>query len=93
MIPDPLAANLPPETIRIILDAGQSATLAATGNRAFTIISRQSYPGDRSRWIVTVAPVAWDRAVGASNVLLGTHRATKIRTAERSDAARQATTP
>lgn len=75
--PDPLSARLPPKVVRITLDAAQSAALAAAGVGAFTIISRQSYPGDPSRWIVTVAPADWQRARSASSVLLETHRAVK----------------
>ena len=77
---DPLAADIPPRVIRIPLNADQTAQLAAAGAGAFNIISRRSYPGDPGRWIVTVAPVSWDRAVAASGVLLGSHRAVRIQT-------------
>lgn len=77
---DPLSVPLPERVIRIPLTSEQTAQLAAAGAGAFSIISRRSYPDDPSRWIVTVAPASWDRAVAASGVLLGTHRAAKIKT-------------
>lgn len=64
---DPLAADIPPRVIRIPLNADQTAQLEASGAGAFNIISRRSYPGDPSQWIITVAPLVWDRKSGISD--------------------------
>ena len=67
--------------IRITLDPEQSRQLSQAGQGAFSIVGRASYPGDPSRWILTLAPVEWKTAAAACHVLQGTHRATKIRPA------------
>ena len=67
------------EPIRILLSEAASAALTASGERAFTILCRASHPDHPSRWVIHLAPVEWETAVAASNVLLGTHRATRIR--------------
>ena len=64
--------------IRIQLDAEQSAQLTQAGGRAFSIVGRASHPSEPSLWILSLAPLDWAKAIAATSVLVGTHRAVKI---------------
>lgn len=70
-----------PRLVRIQLTDEQGRQLDQAGAGAFSIVARGSYPTDPGRWFVTLAPVEWKTAVAACNVLLGTHRAAKIKPA------------
>ena len=67
------------EPIRILLSEAASAALTASGERAFTILCKASYPEQPGRWVIHLAPVEWETAVAASNVLLGSHKAVRIK--------------
>ena len=76
--------------IRIRLSAASSAALTSAGHGAFTIIHRvmrTEEPDSAGRWEITLAPIEWQRAVDASNVLLGSHRAVRIKVAKPSSPA------
>lgn len=62
----------------ILLSQTASDALSATGERCFAIAHRAGHP-DSGRWIISLAPLEWQAAVDASNVLLGTHRAVRIK--------------
>lgn len=63
----------------ITLDEAQSAVLTAAGPQSFAIVARGSYPHATGRWVIHLAPLEWPTAVAASNVLLGSHRAAKVK--------------
>ena len=69
--------------VRIRLSAAASASLTAAGHGAFTIVHRVMRGAEESdsvgRWEITLAPVEWQTAIDASNVLLGTHRAVRVK--------------
>ncbi|MCX6879863.1 MAG: hypothetical protein NTW21_39570 [Verrucomicrobia bacterium] len=70
----------PPGIVRIRLSEAASAALAATGERAFAIACKGSYPDSAGRWVIHAAPIEWQTAVDASRVLLGQARAVRIKT-------------
>ena len=77
----PLATGNPSKGIvRILLSRAASDALTATGENAFAIVGKASHPEIPGRWVIHLAPVEWETAMDASRVLLGTHRAVKIKT-------------
>ncbi|MCX6875392.1 MAG: hypothetical protein NTW21_16530 [Verrucomicrobia bacterium] len=75
--PDPLAV---PGIIRVLLSVGVSQVLEQSGEQCFTIIGKASYPATPGRWAIFLAPVPLKTAAAAAGVILGTHRATRIKT-------------
>ena len=67
-----------PRIVRIRLSEAASAALAAVGEGAFAVACQGSYPDSAGRWVILSAPIAWQAAKDASDVLLG--RATAKRT-------------
>lgn len=65
--------------IRILLSERVSAALTEAGEQCFAIIGKASHPDDPSRWVLHLAPVEWETAHDACEVLLGRKRATAIR--------------
>ncbi len=69
--------------VRILLSQSASDTLTATGERAFAIVHRcmrgVEEPETAGRWCIHLAPIEWDRAQDAAEVLMGTKRATRPR--------------
>lgn len=61
--------------LRIILSTEASTRLTAVGERAFTVASRQVYPGDSSRWVLYLRAVDSERVDGAVRVMSGELRA------------------
>jgi len=85
---DPLAVPpeaMPPGTVRILLSQAASDALAATGERAFAIAFRGSYPDSAGRWVVIASPIAWQVACDAADVLLGRATARRIKPARNPD--------
>lgn len=76
--PDPLAE---PGTIRVLLSARVSRILSETGDRCFAIVTRASWPACPDRWCILLKPVPFDVACDSCKVLLGTHRAVRIKAA------------
>jgi len=67
------------EPVRILLSEAASAALLAVGD-AFAIAGRASYPeADGKRVVIHLLPVPKPLADQACGVILGTHRAAKIR--------------
>ena len=79
--------------VRITLDPEQSRQLDQAGAGAFSIVARGSYPAARDRWILTLAPAERQTAVAACHVLLGTHRAARIKPTVRADRPGRLATP
>ena len=73
---DPLAH---PQVRRLLLSEAASRYLSESGEQCFQIISKASWPACPDRWAILVAPVPMAVAVAACNVILGTHKATKIK--------------
>lgn len=67
-------------TIRILLSEAASLALTESGERAFTVLCKASHPDHPGRWVIHLAPVEWKAACDASSVLLGSHKAVKIKT-------------
>lgn len=67
------------QTIKIILTEEQSRIIHAAGEGAFQIIGRGSWPESVGRYVLHLAPVDWQTAIDASEVLLGRMKAVKIR--------------
>jgi hypothetical protein len=67
-------------TIRILLSEAASLALTESGERAFTVLCKASHPDHPGRWVIHLAPVEWKTACDASSVLLGSHKAVKIKT-------------
>jgi hypothetical protein len=69
--------------IRLVLGKSASEALEATGERSFAIVHRcmrgVEEPETAGRWCIHLAPVEWDKARDAAEVLMGTKRATKSR--------------
>jgi hypothetical protein len=61
--------------VRILLSSEASARLTAMGERCFTVASRQTYPGDPSRWVLYLRAVDTEIVEGALRVLSGEHMA------------------
>ena len=57
--------------LRIVLSSEASARLSAMGERTFTVASRQTYPGDPSRWVLYIRAIDSDIVEGAVRVLSG----------------------
>lgn len=74
--PDPLAI---PGVVRIRLSETASAALAAVGQGAFIVVCQGSYPDSAGRWVIHAVPIAWQAAKDATAVLLGSHKATRIK--------------
>ncbi len=71
----PPGVAAPKGVVRILLSKAASDALTAAGEGAFAIVGKATSPDDPSRWVIHLAPVEWETAVAACNVLLGTHRA------------------
>lgn len=67
----------PEKLTRILLSEAASQHLAGTGRRFFAIVSMEDH---RGRFIIYLKPWPDQRAAEAQAVLLGTHRAVKIKT-------------
>lgn len=57
--------------LRILLSEAASATLTATGESAFLIVGKVSWPDDPSRWVIHLVPVPMATAAAACQVALG----------------------
>jgi hypothetical protein len=68
-----------PGTIRLLLSAGASQALTDSGHECFQIVGKTSYPALPGRWAIYLRPVPLKIAQDACNVILGTHRAAKIK--------------
>jgi hypothetical protein len=68
-----------PGVVRILLGPTASATLDATGEKVFALVARDVWPNDRSRWVILLKPCPLALARQAEGVVLGTHRAARIR--------------
>ena len=69
------------EVTRIVLSRVASDALTATGERAFAVIGRASYPDDPTRWVIHIAPVSFETAHDACRVLLAGKTVKKTRRA------------
>jgi hypothetical protein len=70
-----------PESIIITLGPNQSAALAKAApefGSCFVLVSRESYPGDPSRYRLKLFPVSVKAASDAYRVAIGEARATRI---------------
>ena len=74
---DPLEC---PGVIRVLLSPGVSRVLQESGEDVFMIASKCSYPSIPDRWCILLKPVPKKLADEACGVLLGSHRAVKIKT-------------
>ena len=74
--PDPLEA---PGVRRLLLSEAASRYLEATGEDAFQIISKASYPATPGRWVIYLRPVPMAVAAAACDVLSGKARAVRIK--------------
>lgn len=75
--PDPLAH---PGVIRIALSERATAALLACGE-CFQIVGKGSYPTDPGRMVIYCQPCTMQQATAAGQIIDGTHRAQRIRTA------------
>lgn len=71
------------KSIRLELSPEQSATITEAGESAFSVVIRRPYvlgkPVPFNQWDLHLVPVNHARAIGALNVLSGTHEARRIR--------------
>ncbi len=74
--PDPLAH---PGVIRIILEPGQAAPFPAIGE-TFVCLGPGSWPEAPGRSVLYLVPVDRERLRDAQRIIVGTHRAAKIKT-------------
>ena len=77
--PDPLAV---PGVVRLLLSEAASRYLQDTGEDAFQIIAKASYPATPGRWCIYLRPVPMAVAADACKVLDGTHRAQRVKAAK-----------
>lgn len=75
--PDPLAH---PGVVRILLGEAASKALLEVGE-AFAIVGRTSYPDQPGRLAIFCQPCPMATATAACQILAGTHRAQRIKTA------------
>lgn len=73
---DPLAT---PGVKRILLSEAASQHLTESGEEAFAIVARQTWPHDPKRWAIYLLPVTLRVANDATAVLLGKARAVRSR--------------
>jgi hypothetical protein len=73
---DPLAH---PNVRRLLLSESTSRYLSESGEQCFQILAKGSWPACPGRWVILIAPVLMAVAVAASNVILGTHKAVRIK--------------
>jgi hypothetical protein len=73
---DPLEC---PGVVRLLLSVGASRVLEESGEDVFMIVSKASYPAIPDRWCILLKPCPKEHADMACGVLLGTHKATRIR--------------
>ena len=73
--------GLPPGTVRIRLSQAASDALTATGERAFAVACRGTYPDSAGRWVVIASPISWQAACDASDVLLGRATVRRVKAA------------
>lgn len=59
------------DSIRILLDPATSDTLTATGESAFLIVGKASWPDDPSRWVLHLVPCPMATASAACEIALG----------------------
>ena len=76
---DPLAKPPPP---RVLLSEAVSRFLDGTDETSFTIVARDTYPGNPSRWAISLHPITREAWQGISGILHGTHRAVRIKAAK-----------
>jgi hypothetical protein len=74
---DPLAV---PGVVRVLLSPGVSRVLQESGEDVFMIAGKASYPATPDRWCILLKPVPKKLADEACGVLLGSHKAVKIKT-------------
>jgi hypothetical protein len=74
-------APSPPPAIptRIVLGQTASAALTASGERAFLVVTRGSYPEADGRWVLHILPATIDQVNGATRIIKGTHKAVKVK--------------
>ena len=61
--------------LRIVLSSEASARLSAMGQRFFSVASRETYPGDSSRWVLYIRACDSERVDNAVRVMSGELRA------------------
>jgi hypothetical protein len=64
---------------KIILGKTASEALTRSGENAFLVIGRASHPDEPGRWVLHIVPATVDQLNNAHRVIVGTHRATKIK--------------
>lgn len=69
--------GLPGKPVRLLLGRAASEALTSTGEKAFVLIGKASYPDEPGRWAIHIVPCEIETANAASRVALGTHKATK----------------
>jgi len=57
--------------LRIVLSSEASARLSAMGERCFSVVTRQTFPDDPSRWVLYFRAVDTEIVEGALRVLSG----------------------
>jgi hypothetical protein len=70
-----------PDVTRILLSARASQHLSETGTACFALVARDTWPGDRNRWVILLKPCPLALARQAEGVVLGSHKATRIKAA------------
>ena len=74
------AIEVIPGQTRIMLSEAASRHLSDTGAECFVIVSKARHPEQPGRWVIHLAPCPLKVVQQAEGVLLGTHRAVKLRT-------------
>jgi hypothetical protein len=73
---DPTAS---PDVTRILLGPSASKALTDAGAECFRILTQARHPDMPGRWVIILAPCTRQAARAAESVILGTHRAARIR--------------
>ena len=68
-----------PGQSRILLSDAASRHLTESGEECFAIVSKARHPEKPGRWVIHLAPAPLATARQAEGVLLGTHRAVKLK--------------
>jgi hypothetical protein len=63
-----------PDVTRILLSARASQHLSETGTACFALVARDTWPGDRNRWVILLKPCPLALARQAEGVALGSPR-------------------
>lgn len=66
-----------PGHLRLILGQRASEALTASGETAFLVVGKASWPDDPSRWVLHAVPLDMAAACAACEVALGTRKAGK----------------